>query len=486
MKTSVVTGAVAFLAIVYYVLRRPQKKAIPGPLLVPLVGDLGMFPYLFAAQTHLYREQRRAQYGNIFKTGLFLHTGYVVSDADAAKHILSDSNVFRRTSQSLARFAVGILDNALFIMSTDEVWKKHRKLLQPAFGPSHLRDTAVQSVASSQKLLSSLRKRMDGGAITIDVFETMNKITLDVIGLIAFGVDLDAISMLEHKVEGSIWNDLDRVTIFRIMKRVPIPSFLWTFFGLGTSSPAIVETKAKLYGYMQNLAAEARQKISTLEISESTSQKWNLNVLERLLLAPDLSEEEIFGEMVGFFLAGHETSANMLTFCVFELCNNPDLQDQLYQAVRDITAKELSTIQLSAIPQLENFIKEVQRLHPVVSVVSRKNTVECRVMGHTFPPGTSFSVNIRGIHRNELYYKDPLEFIPDRWNDPTLNPNALVPFSDGPHHCIGKKMALIEIRIILVMLLQSFEFHKLEQTVVSTQRITTSIRGYSASLKLRA
>ena len=163
--------------------------------------------------------------------------------------------------------------------------------------------------------------------------------------------------------------------------------------------------------------------------------------------------------MLGFFLAGHETSSHTLAFTLLELAKNAEVQAKLYEEVKNVdlsTDSSVSMEQLAHLKYLENTVKESQRMHPVVNALIRETTVETEMLGYKIPANFKLLVNIMGIHNSPLYYEHPEQFNPSRWTRESLNPNAFLPFGMGSHQCIGMKLALIEIKILLIGLLQAF------------------------------
>jgi cytochrome P450 family 4 len=162
--------------------------------------------------------------------------------------------------------------------------------------------------------------------------------------------------------------------------------------------------------------------------------------------------------MIGFFLAGHETSSHTLAFTLMELAKNPQVQSKLYEEIKNVdlsTEDSVGIDQLAHLKYLDSTVKESQRMHPVVNALLRETITETEMLGYQIPAKFKVLVNIMGIHNSPLYYVDPERFNPERWTE-TLNPNAFLPFGMGSHQCIGMKLALIEIKILLIGLLQNF------------------------------
>ncbi|KAJ3269973.1 hypothetical protein HDV01_000779 [Terramyces sp. JEL0728] len=399
---------ILYLAWFYYK-RRLSKFALPGPLPIPIFGTLSYYNFTGPA-------------GELV----------VVTDPKESKRILTDTAVFGKTDFAGKRMQ-GLLDYALFLLPTDDLWKKHRKLLQPAFGPTHLRHAANVSQKSTieiqQKFISQLK---DKEALKLDANVMLKCITLDVIGQVAFNYPMKAIQALEESGAGS-WEEMDNMVTVPFIYRIAFPSFMYKMLGCDVTTPKVVSAKKQVYDLLNELSTQRLEKIKS---NEPVQEGWEMDVLHRLLLSQEkglLTKEEVYGELVGFFFAGHE--------------------------------------------YLENTLKEAQRLHPVVSQVFRSPNQDTEILGYPIKKGTRCGVFIRGLHLDEKLYKNPLEFNPDRWNEPII-PGSFMPFSDGPHNCIGQKMALIEAKIIMIGLIQKFEF-SLDPNFVyeGIQSITFSLKN---------
>lgn len=170
-----------------------------------------------------------------------------------------------------------------------------------------------------------------------------------------------------------------------------------------------------------------------------------------------------------------------------ELAQNPLIQEALYKEVKDFSLEQDNVMErLHNLTYLEHVLKESQRLHPVVGAVIRETVKDIEMLGYSIPKGTRVSANIRGIHQSARYYKDPTSFLPDRWNDEQINVNAYLPFGAGAHGCIGQKMAIIEIKVILISLLQKFKFDLRQgQTFEFLNRITYSVRNLMITVSNR-
>ncbi|KAJ3116731.1 Cytochrome P450 4d2, partial [Physocladia obscura] len=133
---------------------------------------------------------------------------------------------------------------------------------------------------------------------------------------------------------------------------------------------------------------------------------------------------------------------------------------------------------------LDQVVKEAQRLHAVVPIVSRsvKNDVEHD--GYIIPANAILVLSIRGVQLDPKFWKNPEIFDPERWEDPSsIAANSFLPFGEGPHNCIGQKMAVIEMKIILINLLSRFTLELIEDQEINF--INTITLGLKNGLKLK-
>ena len=131
----------------------------------------------------------------------------------------------------------------------------------------------------------------------------------------------------------------------------------------------------------------------------------------------------------------------------------------------DYQARILSDVKQTSIhtsKELNNFINEMSRLHSIVQLsFPRKILQNFTAEGVHFEKGQEITLTIGAPMVNPRYWESPEEFRPERFNSPLDNPAALIPFSSGPRNCIGQHMALMEIRIALVRILEKYRLVKI-------------------------
>jgi len=173
-----------------------------------------------------------------------------------------------------------------------------------------------------------------------------------------------------------------------------------------------------------------------------------------------LSLEEIVGNVIIFFLAGHETNTTTLSWAIYELSQHQDIQEKIFQEIQNKIGNKNPNFDEIDVEYLDCFILENLRLHePLGLSPTREATTDLDYNGLIIPKGSLLSLNYHTIHRNPEFWPDPEKFDPDRFLPDQKKDRhrfAYVPFSAGPRQCIGMNLSLIEQRLFLIRLLQKF------------------------------
>ncbi|VAI24395.1 unnamed protein product [Triticum turgidum subsp. durum] len=179
---------------------------------------------------------------------------------------------------------------------------------------------------------------------------------------------------------------------------------------------------------------------------------------------PLLSMDEIIDECKTFFFAGHDTSSHMLSWTMLLLSTHPECEQKLREEVVRECGNEVPTGDvLNKLKLVNMFLLETLRLYSPLSTIQRKAGLDLEVGGITVPKGTVLTIPIASIHRDkEVWGEDAHEFNPLRFENGVTraanHPNAFLSFSGGPRSCIGQNFAMIEAKIVIVMILQRFSF----------------------------
>ncbi len=189
------------------------------------------------------------------------------------------------------------------------------------------------------------------------------------------------------------------------------------------------------------------------------------DLLARLLAARDdegsgMTDRQLRDECVTLFLAGHETTAQALTFAFYLLCQNAEVADRL--------AAELDAVldgrppAVADVPNLvytQAVVRETMRLYPPAWAIGRQALEDFELGGYFVRKGTQFLISQWVLHRDPRWWEAPEQFRPERWNDAfsrQLPKGTYIPFGDGPRVCIGNHFALMEAVLLLATLAQTY------------------------------
>ena len=190
---------------------------------------------------------------------------------------------------------------------------------------------------------------------------------------------------------------------------------------------------------------------------------WLLNPLEPMSTDPKMELEWLQGDARLAIIAGTDTTTAALSYLFLELCRNPAITQSIRsELLARKLDQEFSLSELQKCEYLNAVIDETLRLHPPVpDGVYRLTPPEGLQIGETFVPGNVTVINpIYTVQRSASSFVDPTSFLPERWTtrpELILNRKAFAPFVIGPYGCVGKQLALGEIRAVVAKLVTGFE-----------------------------
>jgi cytochrome P450 len=391
---------------------------------------------------------------------------YVITDADLAQSVLNE-HAPSFTKSAGFDFFRPLLGNGL-LTAEGEPHKRHRKLLAPAFAPKRLDKYGAIMVEETVKQLATWRSEQ-----RIDVAQEMLQMTLAMAGRTMFGADVrnDASQVGEALEVAMRAQQADR--------RLPIP---------------------RRYGWPLPRYRMVRRAVKTLDqvvyrmIEDGRRRGTDCgDVLSILLFARDeqggLSDSQVRDEVMTLLLAGHETTANALTWTWYELARNPDVLDQLATEIERLGDRAITVDDLANLPYNLAVIEEAMRLHPPAYATSRQAANAVEIGGHRLPKGAFVVINIRGIQRRADYFRDPDVFIPDRMlaDQKKARPRQYyLPFGAGPRVCIGSHFALLEAQLALATMVQRVRLRLVSLHVKPDPGITLRpLGGMPAIVELR-
>jgi cytochrome P450 len=462
-----------------------RQWTVPGPQPLPVVGrtlnvarfgldSVGYGNHLFRAfgpvaalaaggRTNLYSPATNCP-GSVIAYG-----PDIVREVATQHHVYHkcplSGTLYRQRHKSERTKALKTFGVGLFGVN-EETHLQQRKLMAPAFhkqGISHYRD---HMVAIAQSEIDALQ--VDHSC---EISQFMQRLTLRIATQTLFGEDINA----SDQTVGELLQDIITAQLSPLTRLLPI------------------DIPGLPFANYLSLLAKYEQKMQAIISQKRAKGDGDLDVLSMLIHAHDqdsgesLSEDELIGHAGVIFLAGHETTANTLTWTLFLLSQHPQVAADLLDELATVLQGEPPTVeQLQHLPLLERVIKESMRVVAAVPWNGRVTAQDTELGGYTLPKGTEVFVSIYHTHQMPDLYLDPTAFKPQRWE--TLDPSIYEfnPFSAGPRLCIGAAFALMELKIVLAMLLQHFRWELLPEQVIDRKGLISLKPKFGLNMKVHA
>jgi cytochrome P450 len=351
------------------------------------------------------------------------------------------------------------------LTSEDPVHLRQRRLMQPAFH----RDRIAAYGETMVMYADRLRRQWHDGD-TLDVAQDMMRLTLAIAGKTLFDLDVESqageVRDALNAVMESFW--LTMLPFADVLERLPVPQ-------LRRARAA----RAKLDAIIYAMIAERRK--STLDRGD---------LLSMLLLAQDeedpstnsgqvgaMSDRQVRDEAMTIFLAGHETTANALTWTWYLVNTAPDVEARLHDEVDRVLQGRLPTVQdIPALAHVERVVTEAMRLYPPAWLIGRRALQDYAIGDYVTPARTIFVLSPYVLQRDARFYSDPERFDPDRWTPEfraALPPFAYFPFGGGPRRCIGDSFAWMELVLVVATIAQQWRLALVSGHPVEPQPLVT-------------
>lgn len=217
------------------------------------------------------------------------------------------------------------------------------------------------------------------------------------------------------------------------------------------------------------------------------------DVVSMLLSARDesgerMSDETIRDEVLTLLLAGHETTAQALTFTFHLLARHPEIEQKLLAELDAVLDGEPPT--MGDLPDLEYtewVVTEAMRLYPPVWALVREPLADDEIAGYPIPAGATVGMYQWVIHRDPRQYEDPNAFVPERWaDDGDRHPFAYFPFGGGPRRCIGDRFAMLEARLLVATIVQQVHLELVSGSAVSLSPAITLRPGGDVEMRVHS
>ncbi|MDH5640348.1 MAG: cytochrome P450 [Nitrospira sp.] len=431
---------------------------VPGSM--PLFGHAGAFKKNpLQTMSGWWR-----RHGDVLRFRLGPKTLHLFSHPDLADEILiQQADRFVKVYDP--RQPVGlalVLGNGL-VTSSGEVWKRHRRIIQPVFHRSRMAAMADRMAQVGEQRIAGWA---DSAGQTVDIATEMMLLALDVISHTMFTTSVAQYTdQISHALRVSLKYAFDSF-------HNPLHPPTWLPTARNREFQQVMEF---LDGLMYGLIAERRK---------SGDQHGDL--LDLLLQARDeetgagLSDQELRDEALTIFAAGHETTANALAWTWYLMATHPAAKARFHEEVdRVLQGRTPNADDLAHLPYTRALFEESLRLFPPAPAIQRKATTATTVGGMSLPAGAVVLVGTYNLHRHPNFWSDPEQFMPERWMDgerPAAR-CAYLPFGAGPRACVGTHFAGIEGPLLLALIGRHYDLHLAQETVEPELMVTLRPKG---------
>uniref|UniRef100_A0A1L8E4L3 Putative cytochrome n=1 Tax=Nyssomyia neivai TaxID=330878 RepID=A0A1L8E4L3_9DIPT len=414
-----------------------------------------------------------------------------------------------------------LFGNSLFVLR-EQKWRDMRSTLSPAFTGSKMRLMCDLIVEIGEQMVEFLQKEAkDKGLQTHEMKQLLSQVSHDVIATCAFGIKVDSLKHKDNEVylAGKVLSNFNGVrTLIKFLLYKFFPK-LTVAFGIHLSPPketkffrSLVTDSMKLRDQqhivrpdMIHLLMEAQKGKLNHGTSEKDSAGFatvdessvGLKKSDRIW-----TETEIVAQCFLFLLAGFESISASLSFVVYEIGVNPEIQNKVYEEVKSVNdelkGERITYEKLQKMKYLDMVISEALRMYPPTAVVDRECNKDITLnlyddMEFDFKKDYVIWIPIYAFHRDPKYFPYPEKFDPERFSDENkhlINPSVYVPFGIGPRNCIGSRFALMELKSIIYYLILNFKLEPTEKTQIPLKMLKSfgtleSERGIHLQLRPR-
>lgn len=361
------------------------------------------------------------------------------------------------------------------LTSDGDYWLKQRRLIQPGFKKqnlAHFTNLMQTEIDNFDDRLSELASSNDVFDISHEMMAVTFKIISSCISSANYGQDtLTRVEYIEVEI------------MEHIAKTGRLP-FLKSWYRLNGEDNRIKQLSDEgdqiIYDVIENRMA-----------SDNEEQK---DILDMLLgiryedTGKGMTKKQLLDEVKILITAGHETTANALSWTLYLLAQHPEIEARLLEEIEQVLGNQKPSLEL--LPQLEYtkmIIQEGMRLYPPAWITDRVALDDDEIEGLSIPKGSIVAPFIYGIHRNPNYWEHPNQFVPSRFSKANMKNRqkfAYLPFGGGPRLCIGNNFAMMEMQLILVDFIRKYKWTLIKDQTIAYQPLITLRPRYGIKMQI--
>jgi cytochrome P450 len=428
------------------------------------------FQALYYAQKDLLSMWEESAFRYEFMSQKILKQHVFIANApDIIRYVMVENkDNYERKSPQMKRALEPLLGDGLFI-SEGKTWSSRRRIQTPMFDSNHIKMYSQVMVNTINEMADNWGEQSDGSEIAVHT--EMGKLAAEIISRTLFGEKLGA-----ENSEAVVHAFADYQSVVKQMA-------LSNFLGLPDWMPNVNAKvgKAKKAAKTIHDAVDAIIAIAEKEGHEGTMVAELIKANQSESGIDLMTRKQIRNEIIVLFMAGHETTANVLAWTWYLISQSPDVEQKLHDELKTVlNGRTPEFADIENLPYTRAILDETMRLYPPVPILSRQALKDDEIRGRKIPAGSLMLIVPWLIQRHQKFWTDPDHFIPERFMPDAEKPKkfSYLPFSVGPRVCIAKNFGITESVLAVAIIAQKFRLTLPSEADVSHEcRLTLRPKG---------
>ncbi|KAI3530549.1 cytochrome P450 [Colletotrichum filicis] len=428
-----------------------ETVPIPEPGGLPFLGNLNEIDSEFPLGSMMSLAD---QYGEVYRLRFPGRSIVLVSTQQLVNETCDEKRFKKSVNSALNQVRAGVHDGLFTAKMGEENWGIAHRVLMPAFGPLSIRGMFDEMHDIATQL--ALKWARYGPESAIMVTDDFTRLTLDTLALCSMGYRFNSYySPVLHPFIEAMGDFLTEAG--NKSRRLPLPAMFYS------------AKDQKFQQDIDTLRTTAREVLESRKEGKSDRRDLLTAMLEGVdpKTGKKMTDESIMDNLITFLIAGHETTSGLLSFAFYQLLKHPEAYRKAQQEVDEVVGKgQIKVDHMSKLPYINGVLRETLRVNATIPVFSVE-AFEDTVLGGKYPVAAGETI-VNLLAKSQLdplvFGEDANEFKPERMMDENFNritkefPNCWKPFGNGMRGCIGRPFAWQEALLVMVMLLQNFNF----------------------------
>eukprot|EP00538_Stauroneis_constricta_P011355 CAMPEP_0119570096 /NCGR_PEP_ID=MMETSP1352-20130426/43434_1 /TAXON_ID=265584 /ORGANISM="Stauroneis constricta, Strain CCMP1120" /LENGTH=642 /DNA_ID=CAMNT_0007619761 /DNA_START=32 /DNA_END=1960 /DNA_ORIENTATION=+ len=421
----------------------------------------------------------------------------VIHDVELVTEVLSRKQYGKWKKGLVYEIAAPLVGTDTILSAVDgDCWRHQRKIVSAGFCKEVLQ-AAYDTIHTSIERLSVRWDELVARKKHIDILDEMMKLTMEVIGQVAFSYDFESCVSRDDDTKSVMAQDFElilrtlttRARGSYLIAWVPTPENLRFNKAITRLDGVVNDIISRRNAHAGTDKQHHHADVLSLMLADDHGKRDNSNDDDDGSSDDDskkerdskpvatnnskLTAKQIADNIKTLLFAGHDTTASALAWAIYHISIHPNVEQRLLDEFKSSSSGSGSGShtanstpeELERLPYLGAVVKETLRLHASGGLARRPVSKDGeRIGGLDIPNGDEIFIVPHLIHRDPRYWDNPDDFIPERWldSDPKKQRGIYLPFSLGPRNCVGQKLALLELRTVLKLVLQRYRFRRIE------------------------